>query len=109
MVKFISDRRLNGMVAGIAGLDPEMDRAAARVLAEIRSAAAPHNKEHDFARSFSVDRVRYRGVTDRVVSSDDPAALSIEYGHMTRRAKGRRLRKWVPGLMIVNEAVNKLR
>ena len=46
---------------------------------------------------------------DRVVESDDPAALSIEYGHFTRRSKGRRLRRFVPGLMIVNEAVNSFR
>ena len=105
--------------ARLAGLDPEMDRAAEKVKRAIVAEAGKHTRaesdrdtevEH-FASSFSVQADYYTPsrVMDRVVSSDHPAALSIEYGHMTRRAKGRRLRRWVPGLMIVNEAVNRLR
>lgn len=109
MATVIKGRRLNGMVAGIAGLDPEMDLAAAKVLARIEAVASRHDKSGDFASSFRVSRVKYHGVTDRMVESTDPAALSIEYGHMTRSSKKRRLRKWVPGLKIVNEAVDSLR
>ena len=99
------------LAAQVAGLDPEMDAAAERVKAEIKSRAARHHDTGAFADSFDVraDLYRERGVMDRGIESDDPAALSIEYGHFTRRSKSRRLRKWVPGLMIVNEAVNKFR
>ena len=99
------------LAAQIAGFDPEMDAAAERVKAEIQERAARHHDTGAFAESFDVraDLYRERGVMDRVVESDDPAALSIEYGHFTRRSKGRRLRRFVPGLMIVNEAVNSFR
>ena len=109
MVKLIPKRRLRGMAAGVAGLDPEMDAAAERVKDAIVAEAARHSDTGDFAESFEVRRSRYHGVMDRVVVSTDPAALSIEYGHFTRRSKGRRLRRYVPGLMIVNEAVNRFR
>ena len=87
------------LAAQVAGLDPEMDAAAERVKAEIKSRAARHHDTGAFADSFDVraDLYRERGVMDRVI------------GHFTRRSKNRRLRKWVPGLMIVNEAVNKFR
>lgn len=97
--------------ARIAGLHPEMDAAAEKVRRSIVAEAARHSDTGAFADSFSVatDLYEKKGVQDRVVSSDDPAALSIEYGHATPRREGRQLRKFVPGLMIVNEAVNKFR
>lgn len=96
------------LAAQIAGLDPEMDRAAERVKQAIVAEAAKHSDTGAFAESFDVSADLYarRGVMDRVISSDDPAALSIEYGHMAGKGESRR---HVPGLMIVNEAVNRLR
>ena len=105
------------LAAQVAGLDPEMDAAAERVKDAVVAEAEKHRDELNtrsphFSESFEVaaDVFERRGVMDRVVYTTDPGALAIEYGHRAGRRGGkRRLRKWVPGLMIVNEAVNKLR
>lgn len=98
--------------ARIAGRHREMDHAAAKVLSAIKAEAAAHTDTGAFAASFSVSDAMYthRMVKDRVISSDDPNALSIEYGHLTRRgAAPGHVRRQVAGLMIVNKAVDRLR
>jgi hypothetical protein len=71
--------------ARMAGQDPEMDAAAARIVGRIQAAAAGHNRTGDFASSLEVIAVPgKRGVTDRLIVSSDPNAVSIEFGHLAR-------------------------
>lgn len=69
--------------AKIAGLDPEMDAAAARFEAVLQAEIAKFSKTGDFARSIKTRSISgKKGVRDRLVYSTDPGALSIEFGHM---------------------------
>ena len=87
-----------------------MDAAAERVKAEVKSRAARHHDTGAFADSFDVraDLYRERGVMDRVIESDDPAALSIEYGHL-QGERGSGERKFIPGQFIFNRAADRFR
>lgn len=77
----------------IAGVHPEMDRAAERLASVVRSEAAKSVKTGHFLASIKTAAVPgKRGVTDRIVYTDDPNAWSIEYGHRDKRSG-----KWVEG------------
>lgn len=86
--------------ARIAGLDPEMDRAAARAEAAIRAEAARHVDTGDFSSSIRSGRVPgKRGVTDRAIWTEKPEAWSIEFGHLSGK-RGSKDRRPVAGKFI---------
>lgn len=71
----------------IAGGSHEMDAVAHRLKGNLITEAARHNLTGAFMRSFFVKTVpgetgTGRQVNDRIVGSTDPAALSINYGHI---------------------------
>lgn len=69
--------------AKIAGLDPEMDAAAARFEVALQAEIAKFSKSGDFSRSIKNRRISgKKGVKDRLIYSTDPGALSIEFGHI---------------------------
>lgn len=83
-------------VSVMVGRSTAMDRAADLVKARVLAEASRHRSTGAFMRSIKVKKVRGRfgrgkQVTDRLIYSDDPAVLSIEYG--TTRSDGTR----VPG------------
>lgn len=89
------------VAAVIAGKSSEMDRGAERVLRSVKAAAESHRATSDYINSLTIQTVPGeagvgRQVSDRVVSTTDPGALAIEYGHMVR-VKGARRVRWVPG------------
>ena len=100
----------------IAGNMPEMDEGAEEVLAAVRELAAEHRDTGAYRESLHLTREpavkpsRYGGkrVTDRVVWTDDPNALSIEYGHL-QGERGSGERKFIPGLFIFNRAADRFR
>ena len=61
-------------------------------------------------REPAVKPSRYGGkrVTDRLVWTDDPNALSIEHGHL-QGERGSGERKFIPGLFIFNRAADRFR
>lgn len=83
-----------------------LDVVAAQVRAAALSLAAQHRETGNFANSITAPQVvRGRnGVKDRMVSATDPNALSIEYGHMTRRGQLVGPLRFVPGLHIMARA-----
>ena len=90
--------------ARMAGKSPQMDAAAQRVKAGMVADALTSAATGAFADSISVSRDMYRRrrVLDRVISTDDPAALSIEYGH--RAGKGEDA-TYVPGKFVFTNAL----
>lgn len=100
----------------IAGNMPEMDEGAEKVLAAVRELAAGRRDTGAYLESLHVTREpavkpsRYGGerVTDRVVWTDDPNALSIEYNHL-QGERGSGERKVIPGQFIFTRAVDRFR
>lgn len=93
------------VAAKIVGDSTALDKVAAEIIAAAHTEAARHRDTGSYARSLKIKKVG-RHVMDRLVYSDDPAALSIEYGHATRRsANSEGPPKWVPGQFILINAV----
>lgn len=92
--------------AQIAGEDSAMDTAAAKVEATVRALAAAHNVTGSYLSGIGTERTPgKRGVTDRLIFVDDPAAEHIEFGHLTRRGKDMHgPQQWVAGLHIFGRA-----
>lgn len=96
-------------VAIIAGRTQAMDAGAHRVLTAVRGVAARHTLTGAYMSKLSIVSARGqsgngRRVTDRLVVADDPAAVSIEYGHI-QRVKGARRVKYIPGLHIMRRGM----
>jgi hypothetical protein len=86
--------------ARIAGGDRAMDAMASRVESLVIGAAANHRDSGTFIHSIQTQRVTGpRGVEDRRVFSDDPAALAKEFGHTTPAGT------WVPGIHAFGQAL----
>jgi len=69
----------------IVGTSVYMDRAAQRVKDRVIANALTHRDTGAFINSLKIKRVRGRSgrgkqITDRLVYSDDPGAMAIEYG-----------------------------
>ena len=89
------------IAAQIASGDAVFDAAADEVAARVRANAAGSKRTGRFFASIKVEKVSGpSGVTDRLVYSDDPNAMSIEYGHFTDGAKP----VWVPGKFAFTKA-----
>ena len=88
-------------IAKMPGVQPALDTAAATVLARAKTLAAGHVDTGAYAESLGVEKTPgKKGVVDRLVYSDDPAAAHIEYGHITRGPRPR----YVPGQFILTKA-----
>lgn len=95
------DPRASLIAARIASVDAVFDAAADEVAAQVRANAAGSKRTGRFLASIKVERVSGpSGVTDRLVYSDDPNAMSIEYGHFTDGEKP----SWVPGKFAFRKA-----
>ena len=109
---YVSERvRVDAAV--IAGRSTEMDVVARRTLRSVKIVAGAHRNTGAYIRGLVIQTVRgERGtgqqVTDRVVSSTDPATLSIEYGHLVRHKSARRV-SWVPGQHIMQRGMQLVR
>lgn len=90
--------------ARIVGQSPELYNLAQRVKRAVERNAAKDKFTGAFGRSIKLTHIiGPSGVRDYVVYSNDPGALSIEYGHLTiRRHKNSRRVSWsgvrVPGM-----------
>lgn len=71
------DRNLESYLAHLPAVRTEIRALAEERAARMRTVAASRQKSGDFARSFKVEH----GSTDSVIYSDDPNALSKNYGH----------------------------
>lgn len=92
-------------VAKMPGMQPALDAAARQVLTSAKALAARHVKTGAYMRSLSAAPAPgEKGVTDRIIYSDDPAAAAIEYGYLTNGDTPR----WVPGQFILTRAANGL-
>ncbi|UQN30657.1 DUF5403 family protein [Brachybacterium kimchii] len=90
-------KNIGTRAAKIACELPEFDGAADGIRAEVSAEASRHSDTGHFASSIKKERVRgSRGVTDRLITSTDRAALSIEYGHFAHGSKDSSV-SYVPG------------
>lgn len=93
------NRNASLIAARMAGESSAMDVAAERVANKARELARQHVETGHFEASIHTAKTPGRGgVTDRVAYTDDPAALSIEFGHVTSTGKR------VPGQLIFTRA-----
>lgn len=77
------NRGVSTEAARMIGESAEFDRAMEARRDRIK-ALAPH-RTGAFADSIKMERAPGKsGVTDRVIYSDDPGALAIEFGHVTK-------------------------
>lgn len=84
-------------LARLVGESSAMDIAAEKVKARAVANAATHHKTGAYSDNFHTGRVRgKRGVTDREVYNDHPAAAAIEFGHFAENRDGT-LGRYVPG------------
>lgn len=70
------------IVARIAGESSAMDAAAGKIADRARMLARSHVESGAYEASIATAKIAgKKGVTDRAAYTDDPGALSIEYGH----------------------------
>lgn len=77
---------------------PLLDEVAAEVATVARAEAARHYKSGHLEESIHVEK----GRIDRIVYSDHPRVLHIEYGHASLNGT------WVPGLHVMANAARKV-
>lgn len=89
-----------------AGQSPVMDEVAAKIESTVRGLAAGHRVTGEYVAGIGSEEIAgKRGVTDRIVFVDHPAAASIEFGHLTRLGEGSEgPRRHVAGLHIFGRA-----
>lgn len=91
-------------VARMAGNDPEMDRVARLVLFTAKGRARAHRLTGAYLSQMHAKNVPgKKGVRDRLITAEDKAAISIEWGHWAPR-KGEPGATWVPGQHIMGGA-----
>lgn len=90
-------------IARLPGIQPELDKAAAAILARAKAGAAARANTTRYLNSLKTGTTPGRsGVVDREVYSDDPGAVAIEFGHLSRGKHGA---TWVPGQRILLNAL----
>ncbi len=109
MNKVYIQRDVRVIAAQIAGDSAEMGRAAGAVQRAVRAVASNYvdtGALHDSYKIATVpgERGTGRSVNDRLIYSDEPAALPNEYGYI-RRLKGRRV-QYVPGRHIMRRGMD---
>lgn len=90
--------RVNPVVAKLVADAPELKKVADVVYDTARATAAEHADSGEFERSIKVTRGGGQ-VRDWIVYSDDPAALSKEYGHTTPNGR------FIPGIHAFGKAL----
>lgn len=91
-------------IAKLPGVQPTLDTAADVILARAEALATARVDTGSYLKSLGTRKIRgERGVMDREVYADDPAALSIEFGHLAEKKKG--APTWVPGQRILLNAL----
>ena len=98
-------------IAIMAGKSRELDRAADAVKARVIAEASRHKLTGAYIASIKIANVPGRQgsgtrVTDRLIYSDDPNAMSIEYGHFQGK-RNTPNRKRMPGQHIFERAYAK--
>lgn len=84
-------------VAKIVGESSVMDQAAEKVRAKATALASVHRNTGAYSNNFKTRRIKgKKGVTDREVYNDHPAAGPIEFGHFQEKPDGT-LGKYIPG------------
>lgn len=88
---------VEGEAAHLVGESAIMDAAARRIKGRVLAEAARHKQTGAYMASIHIRKVRPPAhvtpghyVKDRVIYTDDPAALSIEYGHKPSKHKTQR-------------------
>lgn len=70
-------------VAKLPGVQPLLDKGAREILGRARAQASRHMDTGAYFRSLQAMAVPgKKGVMDRIVYSDDPAAIPIEFGYV---------------------------
>lgn len=88
-------------VAKMAGNHDIMDQTAHRLAEIAQLLAVPHIDTKNYFDKLEVKNVPGRkGVRDRQVQANDPAAISIEYGHFNTWAQ-----RWIEGQFILTKAI----
>ena len=87
------DKDASYIVARQVSLSPVMDAAAETVQAALKARATKHRRTGNFARSIKTTSRLYTAdngivIKDRYVYSDDPGAMSIEYGYVKETKRG---------------------
>lgn len=76
-------RDLDAYLAHLPAVTTEVEREAEKRAGMVRAVAAGKQDSGDFLRSIKTEP----GDTDTLIYSDDPAALSKNYGHQTPGGK----------------------
>jgi hypothetical protein len=83
----------------MVGESDVLDEVADEIATLAKAEAGKHARTHAFQRSIHVVKdPGKKGVTDRLVVADDPAASYIEMGHLAPNGT------WVPGQHILRNA-----
>lgn len=93
-------------VAKLPGIQPLLDKAAARIKAAAVSniSSTSAGSTGAYASSLEVRKVRgKKGVMDRLVVANDSGAIHIEYGHLEGGQGGSPT--WVPGKFPLTNAI----
>lgn len=110
------DKMVHLPVSIMVGDSSEMDEAANLVKARVVSEASRNRLTGAYIASIKIDRVPGRQgngtlVTDRLIYSDDPGAMAIEYGHRIKGFIGPlqqgNVNGKVPGQYIFTRALSK--
>lgn len=88
---------VEGEASHLVGESAYMDAVARRVKGKVLAEAARHRRTGAYMASIKIAKVRPPAyvtpghyVKDRLIYTDDPAALSIEYGHKVPGGKSQR-------------------
>ena len=81
MAELIPD--LDAYIAHLPAVTDEVEKEAEKRADMVRAVAAVHQDSGDFLRSIKTERAD----VDTLIYSDDPAALSKNYGHQTSSGK----------------------
>lgn len=98
-MQLYSEKALNLVVSHIGGVKAEVAEQAAKTAGLAEARLAGHHK------SGRAEVTVTHGEVDSFVNLDDPAALSIEFGHMVKgKFENPDKPKYVPGLYIITGA-----
>ncbi|WP_018297172.1 DUF5403 family protein [Corynebacterium lubricantis] len=88
---------VGNIVARMASDSTALDEAAEKIRASAASNASARRDTGEYSGNFKTGKqAAPKGVTDRIVYNDHPAAAHVEFGHFARGKDGRP-GDWVPG------------